>query len=117
MGLTISSYTYKGVTYTNTYHRVTSGPRDKKSSSQQIITKIYPNKNYADANPEDWFDIEKINITKEDFETYLNKTDNQDGFLMPEYFLYELLKTIDPNDPSSAYSNCRIDYKNDSIDA
>lgn len=115
MGLKLT-YSKAGLTYTDSYHRVTFGPRDKKCKELLLLIKIYASKAYADTNPNDFYDRELIYVNGSDFDTYfgLTTTEAEVGNLNPEARAYAFLQTIDPAEEGSQYPHCRFDYKNDS---
>lgn len=99
-----------GVTYTDSYHRVTFGPRDKVKKELIVFVKIYASKTYADAHPDDFIDHELIRVAPEDFDTYFAMLSYEDGDLYPEKQGYEFLKTIDPGAVDTRYPFCRFNY-------
>lgn len=109
MGINLT-YTKSGVTYANSYHRITFGSRDKAKKELLLVVKIYVSKAYADANPEDPFDHELIHVVPKDFDTFFGTTSYTDGDLYPEKQGYEFLRTIDPHAEGSNYPYCRFNY-------
>jgi hypothetical protein len=109
MGLKLT-YTKSGVTYYDSYHRITFGARDKAKKELLLVVKIYVSKAYADANPGDPFDHELIHVVPADFDAFFATMSYDDGDLYPEKQGYEFLKTIDPQAEGSNYPYCRFDY-------
>jgi hypothetical protein len=110
------TYIDKGVTYTDSYHRVTFLKRDKKHKFVELYIKIYSSSAYADSNPQDFYDTERIKVLPQDFDSYFDLSSWEENTLYPEKAAYNFLKTIDPDEENSNYSSLRFDYKNDATD-
>lgn len=115
MGLKIT-FSDKGVSYVDSYHRASFKVRDKKLNQLSIVVKVYANKAFADQNPNKNFKENILNVDPSDFQSYFNTSSYVEGALYPEKVAYDFLKTIDPDEENSKYPDWPYDYKNDSID-
>lgn len=108
--------TLNGVTYTNAY--VTAGVRNRKKKNKQMVVMVcfYANQSYSNSNPEDPFYTMILNASEADFDQFFSVATLSELNNNIEKACYDFLKTIDPEEEDSVYSNCPVDFKNDSTD-